>query len=61
MSRATQPYRRSTDIGRPLGGALTAMLAGRTAFGQNPADQQRAFQRAMNVGPLGGLAAMLRR
>jgi hypothetical protein len=41
-SRRSQPYRKTAD--RAPGGALSAMLAGRTAFGQNPADATRAAQ-----------------
>lgn len=44
MSRRTQPYRRGP---RQQGGALSAMLAGRDAYGQNPADLTRMFQKAM--------------
>jgi hypothetical protein len=39
-TRRTQPYRRG--LARPPGGALTAMVMGRTLYGQNPQDVNRA-------------------
>jgi hypothetical protein len=45
-SRRTQPYRRGS---RQAGAALSAMLAGRSAWGQNPADTRRAFERASKL------------
>lgn len=42
-SRRSQPYRRGQS--RQGGEALAAMLKGRSAWGQNPMDLRRAFQR----------------
>jgi hypothetical protein len=42
-SHRTQPFRRGS--GREAGPALSAMLRGRSAFGQNPQDLHRHMQK----------------
>lgn len=53
-TRRTQPYR--AEGGRAPGPALTAMLNGRSLYGQNPMDMMRQAQ----IRP-GSLAALLMR
>lgn len=43
-TRRSQPYRKAAQTRGP-GSVLTAMLAGRTAMGTNPADQKRSMQK----------------
>lgn len=43
QSPYAQPYAQQNVATRAPGGALTAMLAGRTLHGFNPQDQQRQY------------------
>lgn len=43
-TKRSQPYRRGAGTRGP-GSVLSAMLAGRTAAGTNPADQKRSMQK----------------
>lgn len=46
-SRRSQPHRKGPARVMAPGSSLSAMLRGRSAFGQNVADQQRAGQKGL--------------
>lgn len=50
MSRSAQPYKRGSALRLP-GGALSAMLKGRSASGWNPKDIERAVQQLTSAAP----------